>query len=336
MSTGRLKSRKVVRVEKEKLMMMKVGKPINGDSTEDYVRLICGACTHWRQLKMNVDGFIRGNHPTVISDLKNILETSDIEDSSQQMNQAGGYGPQGWAPGSQPYHSQSTSYPSGPRNYNGDVQYDPGNVQPPYPHHEPQHYYDFGYDGQQSQPYHSQSTSYPCGPGNYNGDVQYDPGYVQPPYPHHEPQHYYGFGYDGQQSQPSHSQSPSCYGELPMAPQQGYPQWAPTVAMAPYGLYPAPPHAFYEPVFQQSFAYGQTYGAVMGPYVNAEQNYPQQGGWQYPVVSDQRAPVAPGYPHGYGSTAPAAGVASLPAAGQPAHGQAGSTQTPTILSFRPS
>lgn len=74
----------------------------DGDSLEDYVKCICGAYTHWRQIKvmvfylvyayifnvklypnikkkmqLDVDGIIRKNHPMVCSDVRIILEASN-------------------------------------------------------------------------------------------------------------------------------------------------------------------------------------------------------------------------------------------------------------------
>ncbi|TKW09182.1 hypothetical protein SEVIR_6G076500v4 [Setaria viridis] len=57
----------------------------DGDSLNDYVRVICGACTHWRQLQVDVDSIIRVNHPTLFSDVKNILEISEREAAASDV-----------------------------------------------------------------------------------------------------------------------------------------------------------------------------------------------------------------------------------------------------------
>uniref|UniRef100_A0A0A9DTD4 Uncharacterized protein n=1 Tax=Arundo donax TaxID=35708 RepID=A0A0A9DTD4_ARUDO len=49
----------------------------NGASLEHYVRCVCGAYTHWRQIKLNVDDIVRGNHPTIFIDMKRLIETSE-------------------------------------------------------------------------------------------------------------------------------------------------------------------------------------------------------------------------------------------------------------------
>lgn len=45
----------------------------DGNSLGDYVKCVCGAYTHWKQIKVNVDQIVCENHPTIHIDMKRLV-----------------------------------------------------------------------------------------------------------------------------------------------------------------------------------------------------------------------------------------------------------------------
>jgi len=49
----------------------------DGNSKEDYMKCICGAYTHKNEIAQPIDDIVRENHPSIFSDVKDILDSKD-------------------------------------------------------------------------------------------------------------------------------------------------------------------------------------------------------------------------------------------------------------------
>ncbi|KAL6853326.1 hypothetical protein ACP4OV_019355 [Aristida adscensionis] len=62
--------------QKGKRVGSQKGEKYKGDSVEDFVKLICGAYTHWREIGLAIDDIIRACYPRIFIDMKLLVDES--------------------------------------------------------------------------------------------------------------------------------------------------------------------------------------------------------------------------------------------------------------------